>query len=168
MKEHRKTYSDEDRSQILEHYRLHGARPTMRKFGLSSDTLYRWRNAEGIETEAVGKERTEAAGVARDALRVELRNKLLERAVEMLDRMGEKQTIYIGSGATPKAVEIERPPASVCKDLALTASALIDKLRLEAGEVTGREEVRHDYSDRTDADLIAEAESILRRAAHEE
>jgi hypothetical protein len=106
----------------------------------SETTIIRWARECGVGCVAETKRQTEAANVLLQARRLRIRDKLAERAEEMLDRMAEAMTIYVGSGATPMPVEVERPSASVCRDLATTAGILIDKLRLESGEATERVE----------------------------
>jgi transposase-like protein len=166
----------EKRAAAVEYYRTHSASETAAAFGVNKSAVSRWAKAAGLDKGAEVRAQTQAATEAHElqaaASRAKLQVKLLQRAHEMLDRMGEKATIYVGSGATPMAVEIERPHASTCKDLALTAAVLIDKLRLEAGEATSRGEVRHEYpdiaalsDDELEAAIVREAESITRGEA---
>ena len=89
-------------------------------------------------------------------------------------------------GAAPQVLKKAAERLKEARDLALErlterlgvdASLSVDsKILLEAcvklteltetleGRVSSREEVRHDYADRTDSDLILEAESILQEA----
>ena len=161
----RRSYSWDFKAEVLAVYEVDGPAAAARLYGVARNTVQTWARAAGISTSNETKRATEAALASLNARRLRIRDKLAERAEEMLDRMGESMTIYVGSGATPIPIEVERPSASVCKDLATTAAILVDKLRLEAGEATERSEVHHDYTDRSDDDLIREAESILRAAA---
>lgn len=159
----RRSYSWDFKAEVLAVYEVDGPAAAARTYGVSRDCVQRWARAAGLSTSAATKRATEAALSSLAARRLRIRDKLAERAEEMLDRMGEAVTVYVGSGATPIPVDMDRPGASTCKDLATTAAILIDKLRLEAGEATSRDE--HTFAHVSDSELIAEAEAILRRAA---
>jgi len=159
----RRTYSWDFKAEVLAVYEDEGQAAAARAFDVPARTVGRWAKASGVVLRDTLKEATESARDVLAARRLRIRDKLAERAEEMLDRMGEAVTVYVGSGATPIPVDMDRPGASTCKDLATTAAILIDKLRLEAGEATSRDE--HTFTHASDAELIAEAEAILRRAA---
>ena len=159
-----RSYSWDFKAEVLAMYEVDGPAAAARLYKVSRDCVQRWARAAGLSTSAETKRATAAALDSLKARRLRIRDKLAERAEEMLDRMGERLTIYVGSGATPVPVEVDKPSASVCRDLATTAAILVDKLRLEAGEATERSEVTHNYADRSDEDLIREAEQILRDA----
>lgn len=142
-------YSDEFKAEVLATYKVDGQAAAARKHGVAKRTVQNWAKAAGVCTEAATKSATEAACNALEVRRARIREKLAARAEELLDRVAS------ANGETPKDV----------RDLVWSFGVLLDKLRLEAGEVTSREAVEHDYSKRSDADLIAEAEAILRDAA---
>ena len=140
----RREYSWDFKAEVLAVYEVDGPAAAARLYEMPRRTIQKWAAAVGMGTEAHSKDATQAACMAQKALRESIRAKVLQRADEMLDRMGEKTTIYVGSGATPVPVEVDKPSASVCKDLATTFGILLDKYRLEQGEATGREEVTVD------------------------
>jgi transposase-like protein len=133
-------YSDEFKAEVLETYRTDGPSEAARRHGVHKTTLLRWARAAGVVTVSGTKKATEAACEALEAVRARLRTKLALRADEMLDRLNEPMTVYVGSGANPTPVEIARPNASTCRDFATTAAILIDKLQLLSGEATERVE----------------------------
>ena len=159
----RRSYSWDFRAEVLAVYEVDGPAVASRLYSVPRRTLQGWAKRAGLSTEANTKLATQAASKAQAARRIAVRAKLLQRVEEMLDRMDSMQIMYVGKDAVE--VQLDKPPASVCKDFATTVGILLDKFRLEVGEPTGREEVRHDYSDRSDEDLIREAEGILRDAA---
>jgi len=137
------TYSDDLKAAVLAVYRADGPAAAVRAYGPRpcERTICRWAKQRGVVCVATTKKATEAANALRAVKRAELSVKLLDRATEMLDRMGETMKTWVGTGAKPVEVELDRPPASVCRDLATTVGILIDKLRLEAGQATDRVEV---------------------------
>jgi len=161
----KRSYTDDFKAEALAVYESDGPAATARLYEMPVRTLKDWAKLHGVHTGADSKAMTETANACLTARRARIRVKLAERAEEMLDRMAEGMDIWVGSGATPVKVTIDKPPASVCREFATSCGILIDKLRLEQGESTSREEVRHDYSDRSDEDLIAEANRITRDAA---
>jgi hypothetical protein len=140
----RREYSWDFKSEVLAVYEVDGPAATARLYKMPVRTLKSWATRLGMHTGAETKDVTEAACMAQKALRESIRVKVLHRADEMLDRMGEPMRIWVGSGATPVEVEIDKPSASVCRDLATTFGILLDKYRLEVGEATTREEVTVD------------------------
>jgi transposase-like protein len=156
-------YSDVFKDEVLATYVEKGPAEASRVHGIPTRTIGRWAKRAGAVPKDTTKMVAAAARMAVNTRRMVVREKLLCRVEEALDRMNESHTAYVGKDATP--VELDKPPASVCKDLAYVVGILLDKFRLEVGDVTGREEVRHDYANRSDASLIEEAEAILRAAA---
>ena len=69
-------------------------------------------------------------------LREELRVRLLEKALDALDRMDERHIDYKGNNALEVSWEVA--PSGAFKDYATGAAILIDKYRLEMGETTSR------------------------------
>lgn len=127
----------------------HGPAEAARRTGIPPGTIAAWCSRAGLAT--VATERT-AAAVAHHAAkahekREQLRSKLLDKAADMLDRMDEPVTEYKGNLA--REVQYPRPPAADCKNYAVAAAILIDKLRLESGEVTDR----HEHSDARQAHI---------------
>jgi hypothetical protein len=140
-------YSPGFKAKALAVYMTDGPAAAARSLGIPQSTLKMWAGKAGMHTSMGTKTMTEAALNARNAIRERVRGKLLNCVDLILD------DISAGSEARER------------KDNATAAAILLDKFRLEVGEPTGREEVRHDYSDRSDEDLIAEANAITREAA---
>lgn len=107
----------------------------------------------------VKQERVEAV----DMRRVQLKGKLLERAHDLVDRMGQPYAIVTKDG---EEVFLARPPARESKDLAIAAGIIMDKMRLEMGEVTSRSE--HVQRDAVDDELFRLAQEISTKAAEDE
>lgn len=134
----KRTYTWDFKAEVLAVYEVDGPTAAAKLYEMPKRTLCTWAADHGISTSAETKRQTEAALDLLNARRLRIRDKLAERAEEMLDRMGEASKTWVGSGATPIEVDLDRPIASVCRDLATTAGILIDKFRLEAGEPTER------------------------------
>jgi transposase-like protein len=147
-------YTPEFKARVLETYVKDGPAVAAREFEMPLRTVKYWAHQQGVCTEAASKETTVAANEALRLRRAGLREKMLQRADQMLERMGEKYRTVAKDGTV---VEYDAPPASVCKDLALTLAILVDKLRLEEGEATERTEtLTIDVLDREIARLEAE------------
>ena len=159
-------YSQEERDAALAVYQSDGLAAAYRASGASKPSIKRWAERSGIVTYHGEKTQaaTEARQVSIDAKRVKLRELLLDKALDMAARMDEPHIDFKGANVT--RVTFPKAPAGACQNYATSIAILIDKFRLESGEVTGREAVIHDYFDRTDEDLIREAERILHDAAN--
>ncbi len=169
----RKTWTDAEKAAVVEYAKTHPVFETASKFGCSAGSVSNWCKAAGVDKAALVEQQTAAATAASIAAQAEkreqLRVKLLDRALTVLDRMDGKFKTFTKLGVE---VELDEPPANVCKDLAVTCGILIDKLRLEAGESTIREEVSHRYpdiaamsDDELAAAIVREAEGITGGAA---
>lgn len=141
----RRVYTPEEKAHALDLYVRVGPCQAARETGIKKPTIRGWAKKAGLRppTENIS-EGAKSAEARVAAKRAAIKEKLIDRASEMLDRMGEGMTIYVGTGATPIPVQIDKPPAGVCKDLATTVGILIDKFRLEAGETTSNEKVTVD------------------------
>ena len=140
-------YPDDIKAKALTMYAADGPAATERAFGIPQGTITRWARLSGVVCISTTKASAEAANTATLTRRLVIREKLLKCVELILD------DICIGHEARER------------KDNAMAAAILLDKFRLEQGEPTGREEVRHDYSNRSDEDLIAEANAITRESA---
>jgi len=81
--------------------------------------------------------------------------KAAERLKEARDLALERLTERLGVGTTTQV------DSKILLEACVKLTELTETLE---GRVSSREEVRHDYADRTDSDLICEAESILQEA----
>ena len=131
-------YTDKQRQQALTLYTEHGATHAANETGISRRSILRWAN-EACLSQARA-EKTEAAramlALRHNQLREELRVRLLEKALDALDRMDEKHIDYKGKDAHQVSWEVA--PSGAFKDYATGAAILIDKYRLEMGETTSR------------------------------
>lgn len=117
-----------------------------RETGIPRNTLWRWAEAAGIAPKATAKHlaQTEKARVSHEAnvalRRAELRDRLIETAHDMIDRMSKPHVDFKGKDGM--RVEYPIAPAEAVRNYAISLAVLIDKYRLEVGEVTGRTEFR--------------------------
>lgn len=134
-------YTDQQREAALAAYVEHGSAEAARRLDIPARTIRYWANqAELTQARA---EKTEAAremlALRHAEMREELRVRLLEKALDALDRMDATHIDYRGKDA--RKVEWDVAPAGAFKDYATGAAILIDKYRLEMGEHTARAEV---------------------------
>ena len=138
-----KSYSDGDKAEALALYVEKGPREASRQTGIPVRTITRWAAARGLSTEVETKTAAATAAAREKAalLREQLRHKLLEKAVDILDRMDapHKDFKVVGVGdhiSEVTEVWYDKPTPSGVKDYAIAVGVLIDKLRLENGETT--------------------------------
>jgi len=129
------------RERALELWQSEGMAKAHAETGVPKSTINRWRTAAGLEPGASdANEQTRHATEARLAQqaekRVTLQELFLDKAIDMLKRMDEKHTDFKGRDAVE--VHFEKAPSGACQQYATAAAILIDKFRLEVGEVTDR------------------------------
>lgn len=159
----RSRYTPQQRAQAIDlAVETHSITEAAERTDIPASTIRNWLTPEQrSEVAAHTRAKTDAARAQHQAKlaerRAALRVKLLERAERMLDRMTEPETDYRGQ----QAREVTFPEASPisCKALATSAAILIDKLRLELGEVTDRTETR------TVDQVAADIEDLTRQMA---
>ena len=113
-------YTDEQKAAAVATYIEAGGAEAARQHGMTSRAILNWAKAAGVS-----KERTknlEAASAMFTLEREAIRTKLVSRLDDMLTRM-----------------DTEASSADV-KNYAISFGILLDKMRLELGEVTGRTE----------------------------
>jgi hypothetical protein len=145
-----------------------GPAEAARLTGISRGYICRMAKAEGLQCLSAWRNETNTIASAAKAARkrAQLQELMLDTAIDLVQRTHRPHIEYMMQGTLgPVKVTYDLPPASSCKAYATSAAILLDKYRLEKGEVTGRDEHRHEFSTRTDDDLIAEAEALLREAA---
>lgn len=137
-------YTDEQRAEALALYVQHGAQRAADETRISKRSILRWANDASLS-----QARAEKTEAARDMLakrhaemREELRVRLLEKALDALERMDEVHVDYRGKDA--QMVTWDIAPSGAFKDYATGAAILIDKYRLEMGEHTARAEVTNE------------------------
>lgn len=136
-----RTYSDDEKATALNVYASQGLAEAWRLTGIPKPTIASWARRLGLpHTDAAAKTReaTEAAAERAHRLRQDLRSKLLEKAVDLLDRMDAPHVEFKGKDA--RAVTYPIAPAGAVQNYATSAAILIDKYRLEVGEATDRTE----------------------------
>lgn len=105
----------------------------------------------------------EAIKEKQDDRRVVLKQKLLDRAHDLADRMGATYSIVTRDG---EIIEINRPPARETKDFAIALGIVVDKMRLEMGEATSKTETVQ--RDQVDDELQKLAMELAQKAAQDE
>lgn len=137
----RREYTAEEKAEALRLYVEVGPCEAARRLGMDKRLVSKWAKKTGVATVATQKnlEGVEAAEAKAAHLRGKLKGLLLEKAVDLLGRMDEPHIDFKGKDV--EQVTYPKAPASACASYATAAGILIDKFRLENGEVTGREEV---------------------------
>jgi transposase-like protein len=135
------TYTPAEKAAAIKQLTEFGLAETWRRTGISKPTLSLWGKRAGLTFDTSKTEAATAQHEARQAeLRVQLRVMLLEKAVDLLERMDAPHVEFKGKDAD--RVEYPIAPAGAVQNYATSAAILIDKYRLEMGEVTGRTETQ--------------------------
>lgn len=129
-------YTDTERQMALDIYRTQGATAAAKAIGCSRQTVYDWL-ADSLSTDTEKEKRKEEAIARRVVLREHARSRLVYTYLRLIDRCTESVKIITKDGIE---LELPEPPADAVQKLALAAAILMDKLRLELGEATGRTE----------------------------
>jgi len=143
----------EKRAKALELYVEHGSRRTGEMIGVPGSTIRNWASSAGLAADRQRRLReTNQARMAEwAALREELRESLIEAAVEFVERARGQ--------AGPRDSQ----------SLMVAAGIALDKFRLEMGEVTGRnEEITLGMIERKIAELEAEQAVAEKQEAAQE
>jgi transposase-like protein len=168
----KRTYSQEEKDKALAMYVESGLAEAVRQTGIPKGTIESWARRSGLQTFAVEKTRaaTETMEAKIAATRAHLKWRLIARAVELEARMDEPHIDFKSAGPLgPMEVTFPKATAQGCQQYATAIGILIDKFRLESGEVTGREEVKHGFDfghlsddelERKTREVLSEAESI--------
>ena len=158
-----RTFTDEEKQEALLLYVDVGPAEASRRTGISPLTISSWAKRSGLHTNAVVKTKaaTEALIAKADSMRVELRVRMLAKALDLVDRMDAPHVEFKGKDANQVSYPVA--PAGAVQNYATSIGILIDKYRLEVGEATGRYESRDITGTLSDRDLdaaIREAEQI--------
>lgn len=164
----RRSYTTEEKAAGLAAVIAEGLAGAWRTTGIPKPTLAMWARDAGLQTDGAAKTQaaTLAASARADQLRAELRLHLLEKAVDLLERMDAPHVEFKGKDAAPVTYPIA--PSGAVQNYATSVGILIDKYRLEVGEATNRTESRDLTGHLTDDELddaIREAEEAVRRAS---
>lgn len=149
-------YSEEQKTAALVVYAERGLTAAGRETGIPKMTIWRWAKATGTVTVTVTPaEKVEMAAAGRLAnaerlavVREGLRQHLIEKADDLLDRMDEPHVDF--KGAKAEEVIYPRAPAGAVQNYATSVGILIDKFRLESGESTAKTEVTATVEGRVD------------------
>lgn len=136
-------YSASEKAETLILYAAEGLAETTRRTGIPKPTIASWVTRAGLpHTDATAKTEaaTKAATERAHRLRAELRVRLLEKAVDLLDRMDAPHVDFKGKDAGEVTYPIA--PAAAVQNYAVSIGIMIDKYRLEVGEATSRSESR--------------------------
>lgn len=152
----RTRYDDDQKREAVELALEYGKAEAARRTGISAGTIGSWCSREGLATVATERTKaaTEAAKDRREQKREQLRTLLIEKAVDLVERMDEPHIDFRGKDANQ--VTFPKAPAQACQHYATSAAILLDKFRLEMGEVTGRTEFTGKEAALAVADELAE------------
>lgn len=133
-------YSAEQKAQALALYLEVGASETSRRLNIPPRTVRYWANQADLATARTQNLEDASAmlAVTHHRMREEFRLRLMEKALDALDRMDQEHVDFRGKDATKVTWEVA--PSGAFKDYATAAAILDDKYRLEMGESTSRVE----------------------------
>lgn len=136
-------YTEEQKREALKLYAEHGPAEAGRQTGIPRATISQWAKRSGVTvTRAKNvREATKAAADKAAELREKLKLDCRNRAVDLVGRMAEVETLFVGKDG--ERVQVDRATAIACKDLAVAAGVLIDKAELLDGRATSRQETRN-------------------------
>jgi transposase-like protein len=152
-----RTYTAEQRQAALELYREHGPGEAARRTGIRRGTISMWAKRGGVTVTRNEQTRAavEAAQLHFKEKRERLRQQMLDKALDALERMDEPHVEFVGQGG--RKVKYPKAPAGAYRNYATSMAILVDKLRLELGEATSRDEsIRKDRVDQEVERLLAE------------
>jgi transposase-like protein len=154
-------YTEQQKTEALNLYREHGPHEAARRTNIPVTTISAWAYRSGTRTDAPQRTRAavEAAKANADARRQQLRQEILDSAIEAAQRIREPYKTHVGQQG--KEVILTRPPADMVRNLMTAAAIGWDKETVAAGGVSDRKGhvIGEGFS------LDAELESFTRGAA---
>lgn len=129
-------YTAEQKAKGLKLYETEGPTAAARQIGCSPRTIRDWAKTAGVSK--ARSKNLEAAASMFAAERAAVRVKLMSKIGDMLDRMDQPHYDYRGKNV--EKVTWETATSGDVKNYAISFGVLLDKLRLELGEATGRTE----------------------------
>lgn len=156
----KRVYTPNQKARALKLYTEHGPAHASRQTGIPRATISKWASRGGVTVARNEKTRaaTEAAVASRAVLRERARDLMAQRTVDLLERIEEPHLEFVGKDGRREV--LEKAPGSATRDYAVSVGILIDKLRLELGEVTDRtERVSKSEFDREVAELVQKVRS---------
>lgn len=135
-----RTYTEEQKATAVGIYRTDGSKAAARQTGIPESTIKSWARRLNVHTEVVSRNQAavEAARVKAELRREDVREKILTRIERVLERMVEPAKEIRRVAGVEVEVTLGEPTPTGMRELAVTLGILIDKLRLEGGEVTDR------------------------------
>jgi transposase-like protein len=124
----RKHYTQEFKAEVIEYYQSHGARETLKKYGIVGNSLYKWLNEAGVEH--VGYNHTNAIALYQEkgeeavleeygVTKATLRDWLKEAGINL-----HTQKYSAEFKVAAVAMTEEKPLTTVAKELGIPASTL--------------------------------------------
>lgn len=134
------TYTDEQKAEAVRLYVEVGPDEAAKQIGCSRRQVYRWLGSHGVSPKKTDEQRAETLDLHIQK-RQELRDLLLDQALDMLHRMNEMHVEYrTRPGKEEEEIVHVLPAPKDCQSYAVAAAVLIDKMRLENGESTAKTE----------------------------
>lgn len=172
----RRDYTDAEKAEALERYRVDGPKAAAAALGISASTITGWAKAAGVRTE-----RLENAQARVEARRTDLHARRLALAADLLDDIArfrgqlfapcvERKAMNVSDGPIGSHVEIvdiDRPKPTFAEQTKIMTSIgiAVDKAQLLAGEATSRTEVTGTGASIDDEVARLEAELALTPSA---
>ena len=130
-------YTDAQKAEAVDLYVEVGTAEAARRVGTTTRTITRWASAAGVVSADRAK-KVEHTVEGRDAAnkdrRSRIRDKVLAKAEDLLDRMDEKHIDF--RGKDNKKVTFPKATSGDVRNYAVSFGVLLDKYRLEMGEAT--------------------------------
>ena len=136
----KRTYTPEQKAQALTLYASVGLSAAASDMEMPKATIEGWAKAAGIRSDEPKKTKaaTETLMARAKEMRAELRVRMLAKCLDLIDRMDAPHVDFKGKDAG--SVTYPVAPAAAVQNYATSIGILLDKVRLEAGEATGRVE----------------------------
>ena len=161
----RRTYSQEEKAKALALCVEKGSYQASKQLGIPQGTLANWMVKADIAS--VAQQKMQKAQLAREtriaAKRAALRERLLEEAAYCAEAIHNEHIDFKSAGKEgPVKVVFPVAPAAAVQNYATALGILLDKFRLESGEVTSRDErhvIAQSEFDRKVQDLLADMDA---------
>ena len=133
-------YTDKQKREAVELYLKHGTTKAAKQSGISYRSILRWAAASGIVSQDRAKTEAAREELARrnSERREKIKDQLLDKMNDLLERMDAPHVDFKGKDAGMVTYPIAT--SGDVKNYAVSFAVLLDKYRLEMGEVTGRVE----------------------------
>lgn len=155
-------YDSTVRAKALETYLEHGTAEASRRTDVPKRTIRLWANEEGITAarDLALIEGGERLAKTHEVLRIQARMLMVEKIVDLLERIDEPHTEYKAVGRNLHKLKHPIATSSDVRNYVTSIKALVESYRLEMGEATGRIET----TSKVDAELERMAREFNRTA----